>query len=632
MPTQTTAPTTGGTGVTAPTAPTALPKSPLSSDQIASIRSGNVPTSTASAPTFDPNMTGEQYAAQLKGQLTPKSSTGSDIISDYGNSVAGAFKGGVGQIEQGATEVKSGGANPLTGIEGGLTGSSGLASMITSPIAPLFKPLADAINFAGDKISNIKSVQNFAQTPIGKIVARATQDISNAANVAGTVAGMAGGADAVTPLSVEDRVQAFADKPEDTTLYSGENPTNAGHSAFTDDKGYATTMAGENGSTLEGNLPSGSNVKILNDDDLEEARQAGAQSSADVNQHFFDQGHDALVRLDNGKMQVDVNPDLRGRFSAPDTTTDSFDDNIQEAKNILNPSGKLSAGAKGSALDAGTVSVEGKGPFAREVVTPDTTPMHETLAQMVDDGKISEKNWPHQNIDAMGTEARVHDANIDELIDRQNLNVPIDKDEIVQALEDAKQKGIASREFVSGSTASKAYEDMFDIAKDKITNARSADATDLGDFSIEPENQTDVRGLRDATKAFNGRSQDLLGKQIYGPSDDGVGNARVQAAKEARGVLNDLTASKLEDASDNAGTGSLFKSELQKEAQILSARDELIKNSRGDVGRTAAELYLNKNPAVKFTARLGQRILWRTAAGLATRGIIGGLKGIASKI
>lgn len=382
---------------------------------------------------------------------------------------------------------------------------------------------------------------------------------------------------------------------------------------------------------------------------------------------------------------------------------ENFNKNIQKAKNILNPSGKLSLSEKGSAMAGGNVETQGKGIFAREIVNPKTTSIHETLADMVNQGKISEDNWPHQNVQALNTEARVHEDNIKGILGDDKLNIPINKSETIDALENAKQSGIKSRQFVSQSTASKAYEDVFDIAKEEAQDEKGT-----------------VSGIRNATKSFNSKMEKLLGTDIYEGNDEGVGNARIQAAKEARQTFSKLISEKLDSvqtgdalktiqptdakswiekasnfnhASDfiknqrdsfrekilqedsyraqnrriarsmskgltleqawskeglsadvdsdlkdiwnmahtdvkSQGVGSLFKSELQKEAQILSARDQLVKNSRGDIGKSVAELYLNQHPGAKFSTRLGQRILWRTIAGTASRAITGAVKGI----
>lgn len=100
-----------------------------------------------------------------------------------------AFKGGVNQIKQSFTDSKNANGNPIKQIESGLKLGSGIVNTISSPLAPVFKPVGDAINFVGDKVGNIPQVQKFADSKAGQVTSRIAEDTGNLANIAGAIAG-----------------------------------------------------------------------------------------------------------------------------------------------------------------------------------------------------------------------------------------------------------------------------------------------------------------------------------------------------------------------------------------------------------------------------------------------------------
>lgn len=113
-----------------------------------------------------------------------------DPVQEIGNQV----KSGVAQIEKGTS---SGSGNSLLKeSEAGMGVAAGAASILTSPLAPLFKPVGAAVGGIGDKVSNLPQVQKFATSPAGADATRVAQDVSNTASVVGTVAGLGGGVDA----------------------------------------------------------------------------------------------------------------------------------------------------------------------------------------------------------------------------------------------------------------------------------------------------------------------------------------------------------------------------------------------------------------------------------------------------
>ena len=110
-------------------------------------------------------------------------------------SITDAAKGGLNQIKQGVNTISSGapGQNPIiAGTEAALKVGSGAASIIQSPLAPLFAPVGAAIDAVGNAVGSIPAVQKFANSKAGEITSRVAEDVANAGNVAGTIAGVKG--------------------------------------------------------------------------------------------------------------------------------------------------------------------------------------------------------------------------------------------------------------------------------------------------------------------------------------------------------------------------------------------------------------------------------------------------------
>jgi hypothetical protein len=139
---------------------------------------------STSAPT---NLDKYKLAPTSTISETPSESIWSKIVS---NPIVNQIKSGVSQIKEGASTIGSGKASPLQGGEAGLAIESGIASIISSPLAPLFSPVSKVINKIADKVSDISSVQKFAESKVGQVTARVAQDLSNAGNVAGTITGI----------------------------------------------------------------------------------------------------------------------------------------------------------------------------------------------------------------------------------------------------------------------------------------------------------------------------------------------------------------------------------------------------------------------------------------------------------
>lgn len=109
-------------------------------------------------------------------------------VSDIGaqaSSGAQQFKEGLAQASPTSPNASLG--NLFSGVGKVLAGAS---SVVTSPLAPLFKPVATITNKVSGAISDIPDVQSFAQTSKGVASARVAEDIANYANAFGTIGGV----------------------------------------------------------------------------------------------------------------------------------------------------------------------------------------------------------------------------------------------------------------------------------------------------------------------------------------------------------------------------------------------------------------------------------------------------------
>lgn len=111
-------------------------------------------------------------------------------FNKYSDLVNESATSGIEQVKQGFHDFQQAGLNPIKNLEAGLKGAAGIVNTALSPIAPLFKPVGDVINYVGDKISDIPEVQHFANSGLGNITSRVAEDVNNLMTVAGTVAGI----------------------------------------------------------------------------------------------------------------------------------------------------------------------------------------------------------------------------------------------------------------------------------------------------------------------------------------------------------------------------------------------------------------------------------------------------------
>lgn len=113
--------------------------------------------------------------------------------------IGSAFKSGINQAKEGFNQSMgsfdpSKKTLPALGefAEGALKSASGIASAVSSPLAPAFEPAGKLIEKGADKISDIPQVQTFASSKAGKTSSRVAENVANVANVAGTIEGARG--------------------------------------------------------------------------------------------------------------------------------------------------------------------------------------------------------------------------------------------------------------------------------------------------------------------------------------------------------------------------------------------------------------------------------------------------------
>jgi hypothetical protein len=162
---------------------------------------------------------------------------GVDVAKDYAGSVVTSAKSGIDQAKAGYSKAANAN-NPLDLLEGGAALGAGAINTLTSPLAPVFKPVSDAIKFVGDKISDVPAVQKFANTPLGGAVSRGAEDVANLSTIAGGVTGVEGAPELPTAAAKVGNTTENALSKVDTRL-GGSAAVKAADAATTQAKAAA---------------------------------------------------------------------------------------------------------------------------------------------------------------------------------------------------------------------------------------------------------------------------------------------------------------------------------------------------------------------------------------------------------
>lgn len=103
----------------------------------------------------------------------------------YGDQVTQAAKSGADKIQQGFNEAADG----KMPIEPALKIGAGAVEAASAPLTPLFSPIGKFIGYVSDKLGDHPAVQKFAMSPAGEATQRVAEDVGNATEIAGAVAG-----------------------------------------------------------------------------------------------------------------------------------------------------------------------------------------------------------------------------------------------------------------------------------------------------------------------------------------------------------------------------------------------------------------------------------------------------------
>ena len=109
--------------------------------------------------------------------------------SNTSNSIVEAAKSGIEQTKSGYKDaVKA--KNPLDLVSNSVKAGAGVVNTALSPLAPITKPIGDAVNALSNKISDIPAVQEFAKSKFGENTSKITDFLNNLNTIAGAVAGV----------------------------------------------------------------------------------------------------------------------------------------------------------------------------------------------------------------------------------------------------------------------------------------------------------------------------------------------------------------------------------------------------------------------------------------------------------
>lgn len=138
-------------------------------------------------------------AGGMTGAFGGLSKGAQDLGNDWGGKIADTFKAGVDQVKSNfaAPSASNPLMRPVENVERALGVGAGVATAITSPLAPVMAPIGKIVGDIGNKITDIPAVQKFATSKAGEATSRVAEDVQNASVIAGAVAG------AKTPVGKE---------------------------------------------------------------------------------------------------------------------------------------------------------------------------------------------------------------------------------------------------------------------------------------------------------------------------------------------------------------------------------------------------------------------------------------------
>lgn len=211
-----------------------------------------------------------------------------------GGAIADQFEGGVNAIKAGLATPSL--DSPVDAAEGALKTGSGIAAVLTSPLAPLFYPVNKAVGAIADAASNNPEVQQFAESPAGQTAARVAGDVSDAASIAGTVAGGEGaeptipepGADVIAQNILKEQPAPAPTLGEIIANEQPSAPASAADHPIIDayNKAIKPTAAGKTGpgqlQQYNGNIATAIKAIVANQDNLHFESDDGTASTGEL--------------------------------------------------------------------------------------------------------------------------------------------------------------------------------------------------------------------------------------------------------------------------------------------------------------------------------------------------------------
>lgn len=126
--------------------------------------------------TYSPEEFKKLYGEGAFQEVSQQKGIGADISNSFQGSIDYVKEG----IAQGAAAK-----TPIGKTEAGLKQAAGLVGAALSPLAPVTKYIGEGINYAADKISENKGVQDFAMSKAGQTTARVAEDVQNTSALLG---------------------------------------------------------------------------------------------------------------------------------------------------------------------------------------------------------------------------------------------------------------------------------------------------------------------------------------------------------------------------------------------------------------------------------------------------------------
>lgn len=261
----------------------------------------------------------QQVLALAKQPLNPSS-------SNYGSDVADAAKGGFNTMGQGIKEATPDGTGNVGNlVEGVGKILGGAAQTVTSPLAPILKPVGNAIDKAGNTLADTPYMQAYGKDttslPANEPTApeRVAGTIANYANAAGVVAGGPEVVEQIGKLSdsVKTGIDSMAQPPKEAV------PTvNPAEVKATQVK--AKTQAAVNSATEDWKRPINQPGTKFNN------AKTIAESSPEVPKFLAEQGINPSAHIEDGKYTTTETADAL-RNTAVKMSNDTLRPSLQMA-------------------------------------------------------------------------------------------------------------------------------------------------------------------------------------------------------------------------------------------------------------------------------------------------------------